>query len=117
MAQILEECKESGWDGYNADPIDSELCQAARKFYLKYEIELTAHNADIGPNNQPGISFDLENGKRELYFMVIYTKGQYNIVYLQCRERKPLLSGQIYDWDPEVNYQEIENCWSYLYGE
>ena len=50
LAELVEECSEADWDGYNAAPVNSDSILAARKFLLSLPVRSKLPSVGILPN-------------------------------------------------------------------
>lgn len=72
------ECSKSGWDGYDAEPIENVTCQEAKRLVdiIKVELMGRIHNVDISPGADGSIIFEWRKGNYGILTISVSGKQQ-----------------------------------------
>ncbi len=76
------ECSESGWDGYDAEPIEKVTCQEAKRLVdiIKVEFMGRIHNVDVSPGADGSIIFEWRKGNYGI--LTISVSGKHQAVFV-----------------------------------
>ena len=77
LDELCKECSEEGWDGYDALPIDGDVCDEAKRLIRGLPINLPM--PEIIPEPDGGIGLEWPKGKRLVF--AVSVKGKNEIVY------------------------------------
>jgi hypothetical protein len=77
LDELCKECSEEGWDGYDALPIDGDVCDEAKRLIRSLPINLPM--PEINPEPDGGIGLEWSKGKRLVFAVSVKRKNE--IVY------------------------------------
>jgi len=96
LYQVFEECRDSGWDGYGAEPISFETYEKAKQFVAALPRSISAPQISVEPDGE--ISFEWYSNPSRVFSVSVSPKNELNYAGLFGASRA---------YGTEVFYDEI----------